>query len=690
VSPASPTPPAPPTSPTPTPPAEAALPGRWTAAEFETLAAVAETFVRGAARRRARLAIEAYEAAVDPSIVRQLRMVLRSFEQPIMNVALTGRAVRFRDLSPASRERYLLGWATSRLGQKRGAYQAFKRLLTFLAYADPGEDGRNPLLAQLGFPGTPEPVAAEATPIVPTRGTPDARSGVVDLEADVVVVGSGAAGGVVAADLARAGRSVVVLEAGPFVPEPEMPTDELAAFDRLYLNHGLTTSWDGAVVTLAGAGVGGGTLVNWLTTIDAPFATRRHWAREHGLEGIDGPEWDRDRDAITAELEAGAVPNVPPKDQLLLDGCHALGLEAATVIRNGVGCGDCGRCAFGCRRGAKRSGIQAHLADAWRHGARIVPDATVETVLRSGGRVTGVSGTVAVDGASHRLEVRAPQVVLAAGTLRTPLVLLRSGLRHPMTGRNLRLHPVAVIAARLERDSAMWRGTTQAARSLAFLGAGSDGSPDAPHGFVIESAPGTPGLIAMAFPWEGADPFNRLMGSIRCWVPLIGIVQDRGSGRVRWSRAGTPRIDYVVAKDDAAMLRRSLHEMARVARAGGAQELIAVGTPPAWYGRTPLRPNAQAPAFRAFEQELERFSFAPNRGTVLSAHQMGTVRAGGDGRRHVCDPRGRVRVASGHDDVERGLYVADASLFPTALGTNPMLTTMTMARRVARTVLAEG
>ena len=198
--------------------------------------AVAETFVRGAARRRARLAIEAYEAAVDPSIVRQLRMVLRSFEQPITNVALTGRAVRFRDLSPASRERYLLGWATSRLGQKRGAYQAFKRPLTFLAYADPGEDGRNPLLAQLGFPGTPEPVASEATPIVPTRGTPDARSGVVDLEADVVVVGSGAAGGVVAADLARAGRSVVVLEAGPFVPEPEMPTDELAAFDRLYLN----------------------------------------------------------------------------------------------------------------------------------------------------------------------------------------------------------------------------------------------------------------------------------------------------------------------------------------------------------------------------------------------------------------------------------------------------------------------
>ena len=647
-------------------------PSGWTESELATVAAIAETFVRGGAQRRARLFATAVDAAVDPSQVRLLRLVLRTFESPLANLALARRQTAFRDMSPAARERYLLGWAMSRLPQRRGAYQAFKRLLTFLAYADPGDRG-NPLLEAIGYTDRPEPVTAEPTAIRPLAVEPDARSRAVTLDADVVVVGSGAAGGVVAADLAAAGRSVVVLEAGPFVPEPEMPTDELAAFDRVYLNHGLTPSWDGAVVTLAGTGVGGGTLVNWATTIDAPEASRRHWARAHGLTGVDGPDWDADRDALIAELGTDDPPNVPPKDALLRDGCTALGLEVAETRRNAIGCGDCGRCGYGCRRGAKRSGIRVHLARAWRDGARVVADAEVTRVLRSGGRVTGVQGTVRIAGLVHPIEVRAPQVVIAAGALRTPLVLAASGIEHPALGRHLRLHPVAVIGARMPGDVSMWRGTTQATRSLAFIGAGDDAGTESPHGFVVESAPGTPGLIALAFPWEGAEEFGALMGRIRSFAGLIGIVQDAGGGRVRWSRAGRPRIDYRVADDDAAMLRRALVEMARIARAGGAQELVALGTPAAWFGRGGFARGGEGAAFSAFEAQLASFSFAPNRGTVLSAHQMGSARAGADPRSHPCDPDGRVRGGAGADTAVPGLYVADASLFPTASGTNPML-----------------
>jgi choline dehydrogenase-like flavoprotein len=661
----------------------------WSPRELETLAAVAETFVRGGAHRRARLCAEAIDAAVDPAQARQLRLVLRAFDSPIANLALGGGRTTFGDMTQAQRERLLHSWATSRVGQRRAAYQAFKRLVTFLAYADPGETGRNPRWDEIGFTETPERVSVDPTPIVPLSVTPDARSGVVTLDADVAIVGSGAGGGVIAAALAAAGRSVVVLEAGPFLAEPDLPTDELSAFDRLYLNHGLTTSWDGGVITLAGTGVGGGTVVNWMTTIDAPLATRRHWAREHALEGVDGPEWDADRDTLVRELDVQGPPDIPPKDALLHDGCRALDLEVAEIARNGSGCGDCGRCGFGCRRGAKQSGLRVHLARAWRDGARIVPDAEVTRVLRADGRITGVGGNVRIDGMAHRFEVHAPQVVVAAGALRSPLVLEASGVDHPAIGRNLRLHPVATIGARLPVDVAMWKGTTQAVRSLAFLGAGSE-QPDAPHGFAIETAPGTPGLIALAFPWEGADEFAGLMRRIRSFAPLIGIVQDEGSGQVRWSRARRARIDYRVSDRDAVMLRRALVEMARIARAGGAQEMVALGTPAAWYGRTRFTPGGEPAAFHAFEAELERFSFAPNRGTVLSAHQMGTVRAGGDPTRHACDPWGRVRGHGRAGRVIPGLYVGDASLFPSALGTNPMLTTMVLARRVARTVLAEG
>jgi choline dehydrogenase-like flavoprotein len=95
-------------------------------------------------------------------------------------------------------------------------------------------------------------------------------------------------------------------------------------------------------------------------------------------------------------------------------------------------------------------------------------------------------------------------------------------------------------------------------------------------------------------------------------------------------------------------------------------------------------------AFERYQQRLAAFDFAPNRGALFSAHQMGTARMGADPGDHVCDPQGRVRTSDRDDEVIAGLYVADTSLFPTALGVNPMLTVMALARRVARTVLAEG
>jgi choline dehydrogenase-like flavoprotein len=119
--------------------------------------------------------------------------------------------------------------------------------------------------------------------------------------------------------------------------------------------------------------------------------------------------------------------------------------------------------------------------------------------------------------------------------------------------------------------------------------------------------------------------------------------------------------------------------------------VIAVGMPPAVFGREGVPSGGESSAFAAFEDRLSRFDFAPNRGSVFSAHQMGTARMGSDPRLHPCDTSGRVRRGPGRrDEVIPGLYVADASLLPTAIGTNPMLTIMALARHVGRTVVAEG
>jgi len=495
---------------------------------------------------------------------------------------------------------------------------------------------------------------------------------------------------VVAAELARAGRRVLVIEAGPFVDESTMPRDELDAYGRLYLNHGLLSTWDGSITMLAGSGVGGGTLVNWMTSLDAPEDVRAEWATEHGLDGVDGSEWTDDIAAIEREIGVAPAAVIPPKDELIRRGAAALGWDAGVIRRNAIDCGDCGSCPFGCRRGSKRSGIRAHLAEAVRDGAEVLDRARVRSVVTGpGGRVAGVIGTLAPaePGAPAAtrprwFSVQASQVDLAAGALRSPSILQASGFDHPAIGRHLRIHPVPIVGALMDDPVDMWRGTMQAVRSLEF-GRDEPGR----RRYVIESAPGHLGLLALMLPWEGAAAHGQLMARARHFSPLIAVTRDGGEGRTRLTRAGRVRVDYDLDDLGRATARHALVSMARLAHAAGAKEILAVGVP--FRRHVVDRSAAESARLRAFEAELAGTDFAPHHGTIASAHQMGTVRMGADAASYPADPRGRVRADSRGSTVS-GLYVADASTFPTAIGVNPMLTVMAMARRVSRTVLAEG
>lgn len=659
----------------------------WSERESAVLVALAETFVAGDAERRATLAGQALTQTADPEQLALLRLVLRAMDSGAANLALTGRPHGITAMTPEARERYLLGWSGSRIPQRRSAFAAFRKLLTFLAYAPGGDGLADPHLAALGFRTDDPPVAPDRSPVRITElpaSVPGLADGPVTLEADAVVVGSGAGGGVVAAALARAGRSVVVLEAGPFSDEAAMPRAELDAFDRHYLNHGLTTTWDGSVTMLAGTGIGGGTLINWMTCIEAPESVRAEWETDHGLEGFTGEPWTSDVAAIEAELGVAESTHIPPKDAILLRGARALGWEAAPTRRDADACGDCGSCGFGCPRGTKRSGIRVHLAEASAAGARIVADASVGRVLIDGGRAVGVEASVGAGEAARRVVVRARIVVLAAGALRTPAILQATGLEHPRIGRHLRLHPVPVIAGRFSEDVEMWRGTLQGARSLEFS------EPAAGrNGYVIECAPGHPGLLALALPWEGTAAHAAVMRGIDHLSPLVAVTRDGGEGRARLTRSGGVRLDYALDAPGVATLRHALVSMARMIRAGGASEIVAAGSPPAWFRPDDAQGGDPGRGFAAFETALSTFDFAPNRGAVFSAHQMGSVRMGADPRAHPCDTAGRVRLSDRDDRVVDGLFVGDGSLFPTGIGVNPMITVMSIARRVARGILAE-
>jgi choline dehydrogenase-like flavoprotein len=625
------------------------------------LGALAATFVAirgpdrydGEARRHAELCASALDDVGEPSDVRRLKLLLTIFGNRIAD------------------ERGLERWATSRFGTRRTFFQTVKRLASFFAYADRGPRGVNPRWSDIGYEPAHNDAAAPSESIARALVPVDDGTVELALETDVVVVGTGAGGGLIAARLAEAGRAVLVMEAGPYVPEPDMPTNELDAFDRLYLDHGMTSTKDVGVSILSGAAVGGGTLVNWTTTIEPPADIRSAWATDYGLTGFDASETDADLARLRGELGFESPPSIGAKDQAILDGCRSLGWEAAPTQRNAIDCADCGSCAFGCRRGAKLSGPRGHLADAAANGARLLPNARVLSASIEGGRATGVTGTLA---SGRRFRVRARAVVLAAGALRTPIVLLRSDLRNDRVGRNLRLHPTVVVAARMPGPVAMWRDTMQAARSLQFR----------EEGIVIESAPGHPGLIALAFPWPGAAQQEALMRESAAYVPFIGICRDTDGGRVRITTSGRASITYRISERDIATARSALVKLATLARAAGAQRMLAFSTSARWHD---VDANG-GPAWDAYLAGLANLDFTPNRATMFSAHQMGTARAGANPATSATDPLGRVwRDTRGA--LVKGLYVGDASLFPTSIGVNPMITVMALAARVARAIEAD-
>lgn len=666
------------------------VPGAWLGRELQTLTRVAETLV-GGDRRLAVAAAVRLDLGLDPSLVTRLRVALWLMEMPLLGLLFGGSWRPFSRLDQAGRERELRRWATSRIRARRAGYQALKRVLAFQAHAEPTAAGvPNPRLTAMGYVPALEPVAADPTPILAFELPAPGGRGAMEIDADVVIVGSGAGGGVVARELAAAGRSVVVLEAGPLLTEATLPRDEVTAFDRLALDRGVTTTGDGGIAILAGTGVGGGTTINWATCLPPSAELRAEWAIRHGLEGFDGAEANRDLVLLERELGFAPPPSVPPKDRLLLDGAASLGLAADTTQRAALGCGDCGSCTFGCPRGAKRSTLRVHLADAWRHGARIVPDAVVRRILIWREQAQGAEADVRLaDGTVRALRVRAPQVVVAAGALRTPGLLARSGVVHPSLGHFLRLHPVTVVAGLFEERIEMWRGTLQAAR--AFVGGGSEAA------FTIESAPAHPGLIAFAMPWEGRARFAGLMSRAAHLAPLFAIPRDPDWGSIRQTRSGRDRIIYPIQPETARRLSAGAIAAAEIMRASGPQAIVVPGEPAtAWSAGSAAASGVLPLAERdwtRFRRRLERLDFAPGRTLVMSAHQMGSARMGSVPSLHPVDPDGRVRWAPASiagDRTIRGLYVADASLFPTALGINPMVTVMLLAKRTSRTVLAEA
>jgi choline dehydrogenase-like flavoprotein len=586
--------------------------------------------------------------SVSPRALARIKLGLRAFEWLPF-------PWRFSRLGAFAREDFLRGMETSRFGLYHELLLMAKVFATLGSAVAPEVEQRIGFSAscRLADGSRPEPAGS----LGETEPVGDGE------ECDVVIVGSGAGGAVAAATLAEAGLDVIVLEAGESFNRENYPAEPLDAIADLYRDGGLTIAGGRPPIPVPVARtVGGTTVVNSGTCFRAPDPVLEEWRRRFGIEWATG----MGEEFAAAEQFLRVTPVDPDRmgrnGQLAMEGAAAIGASGGPIARNAGSCVQCSSCPFGCEIDAKRGMHVSYLPRAVAAGARLRTGVEARLITVEDGRAIGVICHTGVDGTESRhidrFESRRPYVVrarlatiVAGGALGTPELLLRSGLGGRQVGRNLHIHPACWVGARYEEEVRGWDGVMQSYYIDEWE----------PQRLLLE-ATFTP--LAFGGAWlPGVGRAHQRSTLEFGHVGSIGVhLSDLSSGHVNLTGSGALRARYKLTRDDANRLTYGIARAAEVHFAAGATEvypnIARVGT------LTPAKlSDFEATRFKPSELRLEAF------------HPMGTARIASEGE-GVCATDGSVHGVT-------DLYVADASLFPTSVGVNPMMTVIAFAARIA-------
>ncbi len=498
------------------------------------------------------------------------------------------------------------------------------------------------------------------------RSWADAQ-GDITLTCDVVVVGTGPGGAAAARVFAEGGASVVLVEEGPALPvfRPNM-THTM----RYHMQEdGMMVARSASMMPIAaGRGVGGGSLINSAITFRAPPIVLDGWKdRLAGDDGFSRANLDPVYDEVAAIIGVGVTSAVisGENNRLIARGAAALGYPGGLAPRNTPHCSGCGLCNTGCPVGGKGSMDKNLLPMAMAKGAIIQADTKVREILVDKGRAIGIRGVVHHQDTREevgRLTVMAGRVVLSAGAVGTPRLLHGCGLAARLgehVGKHLHVHPGNAVLGRCDTPVNLWRGATQGAY---FEIPGHPGI--LPHTF---SAPPGATLVLLGKVGQDAKKAHELLPYL---CGSVVMVSDHGDGTVNVRSDGRADLAYTFADDDVERIKFGMVETAKVLMAGGAKEVMGLVFGVGWHSDV----DEFAAALK--DRRIEDFG-------LYASHPMGTCRM-------ASDPAEGVVRGDGRTHGLEGLYVADASIFPTSLGVNPSLTTMALCTALARRMMAAG
>lgn len=471
--------------------------------------------------------------------------------------------------------------------------------------------------------------------------------------ADVVIIGSGAAGATAARVLTAAGLDVVIIEEGPHVPTAQLRSDMYSTFKRVWRDMGMQVARGRAFAPiLQGSCVGGTTAINGAIIHRLPEVIHAGWRDQlGGGELFSYRALARVYDQLDEELNVGPAPEevLGQNSRLMRAGVHRLGLQGNEIRRNVRGCRGSAHCNQGCPTAQRQSMNVSYVPRAVAAGARVYATCKARRLIIDRGRAAGVTGRF-LDRASGRagpiLRVRARRaVVVAASAIQTPLFLRANGLGGALCGRHLQAHPGTAVVGVFDRPVQMWSGATQAYESMHFWH----------ERMKFETVAMPLELTAARLPELGPDLMRSLAsyGHLAIW----GVeVRARAEGRVRRGPLGGTAISYDLTDEDVRTVKLGIKRLTEMMFAAGAREVL-----PGVHG-LPDRIHSV--------DEIEPIFALPDDPRLLhfiAAHLFGTARLGPDARGAVVDQELQVHGVP-------GLHVLDSSVFPSNIGVNPQHT----------------
>ncbi|MEB2313655.1 MAG: GMC family oxidoreductase [Sorangiineae bacterium] len=488
----------------------------------------------------------------------------------------------------------------------------------------------------------------------------DVRQG-FDVETDAVVVGSGPGGAVAAANLAEAGLRVTVVEAGPEVRPEDMTRDGPRFLARYYweggqrLIGGTTQS-----PSMAGRCLGGSSVVNSAIMLPLPDWVRALWVEESGVELFDSPELDRAYERIFRATHTAPTPMsiMGRRNLVARDALARAGFDGKPLPRAVVGCEGCGDCITGCATGRKQSVDRCILPGAEAHGAEIYTCAHVDRVLTEGSRAVGVAGRI-VDPSGRRplarFRVRAKHVVLAAGTMHTPVILQQSRVNpRGRIGATLFCHIGGGLVGIMDEVTDPWVGATQGWGAIS----------SEIRGMKYEGLWASPSLIMVRWGDVGR-PFIERLGEVKHAAVIAVVYRGEVHGTVKAGWGGRPIMKLWIREKNVAPVMRGMKT--------AADALLAVG---ARYVHAGINGVVDEMRTREDTESMLSPRIRAKHLSMTMNHTFGSCRMMADDRGPI-DPDGKVRGVD-------GLYVCDASVFPSPSAVNPQATIMALADLISR------